>query len=175
MTMIYKNWTKICHIENSLLLMLVALTEDIEILEKLAKGFPELFTEDDTTTPYVPISLLKRQARDYSIEQGYNEEHNKEDSEFALGSVVGDVDIPLMYMWNNDDPHQENVPPGLEKQLIGQLAAAGKMVIRYEEEDYLVITISFGVEMIGKVITAEDVSNLEYLWLSSLRFFHIDV
>lgn len=58
---LYKDWRAICALTNVHLKLLVSLATDEEFLKKLARGFPELFTDEepDQKNGLWPLSVLR--------------------------------------------------------------------------------------------------------------------
>ncbi len=76
----YRNWPAICAITNCHLKLCIALTKDKGLLDKLAKGFPELFTEEkpEHDGPW-PLSVLRR-----AIVEAHEDERNASNANFIL-------------------------------------------------------------------------------------------
>lgn len=100
----YKNWPAICEIENALLRMLVATSEDESVNAKLAAGFPELYS-DTKTKPKIPFSALKTKARESLAD---------EENCVMMDEVLTPFGLPSVNIgYNADEGFPKHVPPDM--------------------------------------------------------------
>lgn len=133
----YKNWQAICGLQDDLFRLLVAMTKDPYILAGLEKGFPELFSEEETILR-VPASAIRERAQEYSMEQEQSNEYGELDANISWGPILHEFNIPIIGNWHESD---SIVPHELLRQLVGQRFEAG-MTVEYRGIQCLVAYIS---------------------------------
>lgn len=119
----HKNWPAICRVKNPSLRLLVATTDEEPILEGLRHGFPHLFTDDPTSKPCIPVSVMKEESERYWLEDGCRAELLAERIESAWAPICDKFNIPEIRFV------EEEVPRDLVRQLFGQTAHAGIEVL----------------------------------------------
>ena len=161
----YKNWPEICRIKDELLRLLVATTKDAYVLDGLEKGFPKLFSVEETK-PRVPASAIREAARVRSREENNSGEYEERDAEFSWNTVLRDFNIPLIFVHGYGA-----VPNELLQQLVGQRFEAG-MKISYRDIPCLVACISEYAGKLHEIIT--EMPESEFLMLAPAEFIDMD-
>ncbi len=168
-----RNWVAINELENYHFRVLVATTDDAEILAGLERGFPELFLAGEEAPLYpVPLSVVQSRAREFSMREYPDEKCWQEDQHFILcWGTCDDLDIPTAFTWDADN---EEIPPEILQQFMGQRAQAGMTVV-IDDRRYLVWFIAFKVgEEIKPGDTFESPPKLDRLDLVDADFVDLE-
>lgn len=172
-----RNWPAIAEIKDYHFRVAVSLTTEVEILEGLAKGFPELFMAGDDQGPLrIPLSALMEAARKFSVEQHPDEPHFwEEDRHFTLSwasQYHAQLDVPVAFHWGTDGTDLEP-PPEVLQQLIGQKAQAG-MQVSYGDRRYVILNLTFRDEVPEIGSELKELPNVGDIQLVEAEFIALD-
>lgn len=160
----FKNWPAICMIQNALLRLLVATTEDEEVLSGLRAGFPQLFC-DTPSRPRVPASALTRYTREHVVEEHWEEAVQKWYASFDWSDAAHHFHIPTVAYFAENEVR---IPNEIEKQLVGQKALPGVRVM-YEGIECLAIEFRHDDAIpLGGVMTVEYIKGIRDEYFLSL-------
>jgi len=169
----YRNWSAICNVQNDLFRLTLATIDDPEILKGLERGFPDLFTNDPTDEPFIPIKALYRKAAEFwQGKFNFNDEDEirkfiyKCEGSWSPACKV--LNIPLIRF---EDP----IPEEIFLQLVGQQARAG-ITVTYYGIKHVVVDIPWALHnnlALSATITQVP-SNMAFLSIVPARFIDLD-
>lgn len=162
----YKNWPAISRVENGLLKQLCVTATEETIIAGLARGFPELFSEQRVRLT-VPASRIRARARERSIQFWGHDEFADQDAELAWFFALPEFGIPVL-SWEQE---YRGIPRDILRQLVGQRLAGG-MKVRYASMEWLVVALTGDVGGLKTII--EVVPDAQTISLTPAEFIDLN-